>query len=116
MYRDLFIDENLTSEKKQRSENNLENFEVVCTYQGKVVVNKERIRGNEGTTHITTNSRLHQFIYRLGTSLTADQRSSTASHIPESVNANSPPPSPAKPGANTPEQETYQPLPPTHST
>ena len=99
VYHDLFINENLTSlnyslikklksEKKRRSENNLANFEVVYTYQGKVFVKKERARGNEGTTHITTNSGLNQFLLRLDNS---EQRTSTASQLPVSVVAHSPP-------------------------
>ena len=76
VYSDLFINENLTalkyslfkklkSEKKQRSENNLANVEVVYTYQGKIFVKIERARGNEGTTHITINSCLHKFLHLL---------------------------------------------------
>ena len=123
VYHDLVINENVTSlnyslskklksVKKRRSENDLENFEVVYTYQGKVFMKKERTRGNEGTIHITTNYSLHQFLHRLDNS---EQRSSTASQLPLIVVAHSPPSLPAEPEANTPEQETYQPLPPAHS-
>ena len=56
VYRDLFINEYLTSlnysllekpksERKRRIDNNLANYEVVYTYQGKVFVKKERIGG-----------------------------------------------------------------------
>ena len=89
--RGLFINGNLTSLnyslfkmlnsiKKRRSENNLAIFEVVYTYQGKVFVKEERTRGNEGTTHITTNSCIHQFLHRPDSS---EQWSSTASQVPE---------------------------------
>ena len=47
--------------KKRRSENNLANFKVAYTNQATVFVKKERTRGDEGTTHITTTSCSHKF-------------------------------------------------------
>ena len=67
---------------KRRSENNLAKFEMIYTYKGKSFCEKEITRGNEGTTHITFNSYLHEFIHCLDTS---EQRSSTVSQLAESV-------------------------------
>ena len=93
VYRYLFINENLTSlnysllkklksEKKRQNEKNLANFQVVYTHQKLFFCEKERTKGNEGTKHIATKSCLPQFLYRLDTSLTAEQRASFHSYRP----------------------------------
>ena len=78
---DLFINENLTllnylhfiklkSEKRRRNENYLANFEVVYTFQGKFFVKNERTVGNQGASHIPTNSTLQTFLDHLDRSHT----------------------------------------------
>ena len=93
-----------------------QNFMLFIHIKEKFFYEKMRARGNEGTTHINTSSYLHQFLYRLVTPLTAEQRSSTASHLPENMVAHPTPPTSAEPEANTSKLEAYQPLPPAHST
>ena len=103
--------------KKTAQRKQLDKFPGGLYISRKRFCEKKRKLGARKVPHtFATNSFLHQFLYRLDTSLTAKQRASTASHRPESGVAHIPPPSPAEPESHTPEHGAYQPQPPADST